>query len=193
MARDAVTSGGIDAIERAGALVARYRTLFVGVGVAGRCAVVAQRLNPALTVIFESGIIGASLAEPPRSISDRRLYERCRYVATQDELFDCWLGGRRIDAAIVGAAQVDLRGCINTTVVGDYARPRARLPGAGGAPEVRPRSASVVVLPRADAQVVESVDFVTYRLPDDVDRWVITNHGVWHARAGEQRLEPVDT
>ena len=178
-----------EVIERAGAIVARYRTLFVGV--AGRCAVVAQRLNPALTVIFESGIIGATLTAPPRSISDRRLYERCRYVAAQDELFECWLGGRRIDAAVVGAAQIDLAGCVNTTVIGDYARPRARLPGAGGAPEVRPRCASVVVLPNAAGRIVESVDFVTYRLPLDAERWLVSDLGVWHASAGEPRLAPV--
>jgi len=185
-----VTTSVDDAITRAGAIVARFRTLFVGVGVAGRCAVVAKSLNPELTVIFESGIIGASLTSPPRSISDRRLYERCRYVAAQDELFDCWLGGRRIEAAIVGAAQIDLNGCVNTTVIGGYANPRARLPGAGGAPEVRPLLASVVVIPQAEGRIVDSVDFVTYRLPEDVERWLVTDRGVWYARAGEPRLAP---
>jgi glutaconate CoA-transferase subunit B len=179
-----------EAIERAGAIVARYGTLFAGVGVASACAVVAQRLNPSLTLIFESGIIGATLSGPPRSISDRRLYERCRYLATQDELFDCWLGGRRIDAAVVGAAQIDLSGAVNTTVVGEYDRPRARLPGAGGAPEIKPRLASVVVIPKAEGRVVAAVDFVTYRLPVDVERWLVTDQGVWHAAPGAGRLTP---
>lgn len=183
-----MTPAGDEAIERAAVIVARYRTLFVGVGVAGRCAVAAQRLNRELTVIFESGIIGATVDTPPRSISDRRLYERCRYVETQDELFTCWLGSRRIDAAVVGAAQIDLGGNVNTTVIGGYERPRARLPGAGGAPEVRPRFASVVVMPNAEGRIVESVDFVTYRLPLDVERWLVTDRGVWRARAGEARL-----
>ncbi|MBV8116667.1 MAG: CoA-transferase subunit beta [Candidatus Eremiobacteraeota bacterium] len=191
MAGDGLTPRGEEAVKRAAELVARYDSLFVGVGIAGRCAVLAQRLNPALTVVFESGIVGAALSAPPRSISDRRLYERCRYVAPQEEIFDCWLGGRRIDAAVVGAAQVDLHGRVNTTVIGSYAAPRARLTGAGGAPEVRPRRAAVVLLAAANGRVVESVDFVTYRLPDDIDRWLVTDLGVWHARSGEQRLVAV--
>ena len=51
-------------------------------------------------------------------------------------MFNYWIGGGRIDVGFLGAAQIDRQGNINTTVIGDYATPKVRLPGAGGAPEI---------------------------------------------------------
>ena len=41
-----------------------------------------------------------------------------------------------IDVGFLGAAQIDRFGNINTTVIGDYAKPKVRLPGSGGAAEI---------------------------------------------------------
>ncbi|NIR40693.1 MAG: CoA-transferase subunit beta, partial [Actinobacteria bacterium] len=52
---------------------------------------------------------------------------------------------------------------INTTVIGgDYHRPKVRLPGAGGAPEIAASCGRVVVIVRQNPRVfVEKVDFIT--------------------------------
>jgi glutaconate CoA-transferase, subunit B len=52
------------------------------------------------------------------------------------EMFQYWLQGGRIGIVFLGGAQVDRFGNLNSTVIGDYARPSVRLPGAGGAPEI---------------------------------------------------------
>ena len=39
-------------------------------------------------------------------------------------------------SGFLGAAQIDRYGNLNSTVIGDYERPKVRLPGAGGAPEI---------------------------------------------------------
>ena len=53
------------------------------------------------------------------------------------EIFNYWLQPGRIDVGFLGAAQIDRFANINTTVIGpDYATPKVRLPGAGGAPEI---------------------------------------------------------
>jgi glutaconate CoA-transferase subunit B len=51
-------------------------------------------------------------------------------------MFQYWLQGGRITIGFLGGAQVDRFGNLNSTVIGDYARPTVRLPGGGGAPEI---------------------------------------------------------
>ena len=45
------------------------------------------------------------------------------------EIFNYWLQPGRIDVGFLSAAQIDKFGNINTTVIGDYAAPKTRLPG----------------------------------------------------------------
>ncbi len=52
------------------------------------------------------------------------------------EMFGYWLQGGRITVGFLGGAQVDRFGNLNSTVIGDYARPKVRLPGSGGATEI---------------------------------------------------------
>jgi glutaconate CoA-transferase subunit B len=48
----------------------------------------------------------------------------------------CFVGIGLPSKAILGAAQMDRFDNINTTVIGSYAKPKVRLPGVGGAPEI---------------------------------------------------------
>ena len=45
------------------------------------------------------------------------------------ELFAFYLQAGLIDVAFLGGAQIDRFGNLNTTVIGDYAQPKVRLPG----------------------------------------------------------------
>ena len=72
----------------------------------------------------------------PLSIGDGELAETADTVVSMPEIFRYWLQGGRIDVGFLGAAQIDRFANINTTVIGDYDKPKVRLPGAGGAPEI---------------------------------------------------------
>jgi glutaconate CoA-transferase, subunit B len=77
-------------------------------------------------------------------------------------MFGYWIGGGRIDVGFLGAAQIDRRGNINTTVIGSYDHPKVRLPGAGGAPEIAAAAREVIVMLRHTPRAfVERLDFVT--------------------------------
>jgi glutaconate CoA-transferase subunit B len=77
-------------------------------------------------------------------------------------MFNYWIGPGRIDVAFLGAAQIDRYANLNTTVIGDYKRPKTRLPGAGGAPEIAANCGEVVVLAPHDRRTfVEQLDFIT--------------------------------
>ena len=78
------------------------------------------------------------------------------------EVFNYWLQPGRIDVGFLGGAQIDRFANINSTVIGDYAEPKVRLPGAGGAPEIAASCREVFVLLRQTPRAfVERVDFVT--------------------------------
>ena len=83
-------------------------------------------------------------------------------MVSTSEIFRYWLQGGRVDVGVLGAAQVDRFGNINTTVVGDYHQPKVRLPGAGGAPEIAGSAKSVLIILKQSARsFVDKLDFIT--------------------------------
>ena len=137
--------------------------VFVGIGLPGAAANLARRLHaPSAVLVYESGCIGAKPRFLPASIGDGVLAEGADAVVGVPEMFSYWLQGGRIDVGLLGAAQIDRFANINTTVIGDYERPRVRLPGAGGAPEIAAGCGEVLVLLRHRRRAfVSELDFIT--------------------------------
>jgi glutaconate CoA-transferase subunit B len=78
------------------------------------------------------------------------------------ELFAYYLQRGHVDVAFLGGAQIDRFGNLNTTVIGDYAHPKVRLPGSGGACEIAIHAKQVLVIMRqAQRSFVERLDFRT--------------------------------
>jgi glutaconate CoA-transferase, subunit B len=139
-------------------------TCFVGIGLPSEAANLARATHaPNLVLIYESGTIGAKPGWLPLSIGDGILAETADAVVSVPEIFNYWLQPGRIDVGFLGAAQIDRFANINTTVIGDcYAKPKVRLPGAGGAPEIAASCREVIVVVRQTLRTfVDRVDFVT--------------------------------
>jgi glutaconate CoA-transferase subunit B len=138
-------------------------TCFVGVGTPSVAACLARSLSaPDMVLMYESGTIGPKPTVSPLSIADGELAETADFIATVPEFFSYWLQGGRIEMTFLGTAQIDRFGNLNTTVTGDYSRPKVRLPGAGGAPEVASSSKEVFVITKQTRRAfVEKLDFVT--------------------------------
>lgn len=137
---------------------------FVGIGLPSTAANLARRTHaPNLVLVYESGTIGAKPGALPLSIGDGVLADTADTVVSVPEVFNYWLQPGRIDVGFLGAAQIDRFANINTTVIGqDYRRPKVRLPGAGGAPEIAASCGEVVVVVRHTPRTfVAKVDFIT--------------------------------
>jgi glutaconate CoA-transferase subunit B len=136
---------------------------FVGIGLPSTAANLARLTHaPDAVLVYESGPIGAKPSVLPLSIGDGNLAETADTVVSTPEIFRYWLQGGRIDVGFLGAAQLDRFANINTTVVGPYAKPKVRLPGAGGAPEITSSAKEVlIVVKQSKRTFVEKVDFVT--------------------------------
>jgi glutaconate CoA-transferase subunit B len=143
--------------------LASARSVFIGVGRPSTAAILCRMVhNPGLVLVYESGTIGAKPFRVPLSIGDGELAETADVVVSIPEMFNYWIGAGRVEVAFLGAAQIDRHCNLNSTVIGDYARPRTRLPGAGGAPEIAAGCDEVVVVaPHSPRTFVERLDFVT--------------------------------
>ncbi|GAB2672197.1 CoA-transferase subunit beta [Saccharopolyspora gloriosae] len=137
---------------------------FVGIGLPSTAANLARRTHaPELVLIYESGTLGAKPDRLPLSIGDGVLADTADSVVSVPEIFNYWLQPGRIDFGFLGGAQIDKFGNINSTIIGgDYADPKVRLPGAGGAPEIAASCREVLVVMRQSTRsFVESVDFIS--------------------------------
>ena len=139
------------------------RSVFIGVGRPSTAAMLARLVhNPELVLVYESGTVGAKPFHVPLSIGDGELAATADVVVSVPEMFNYWIGPGRIEVAFLGAAQVDRYANLNSTVIGDYEHPKARLPGAGGAPEIAANCGEVIVIaPHSRRTFVERLDFVT--------------------------------
>jgi glutaconate CoA-transferase subunit B len=143
--------------------LAGQRVCFVGVGLPNIAVNLAARtVAPDLRLVYESGVFGARPARLPLSIGDPTIVTGAVAVTSMLELFGYYLQRGLVDVGFLGAAQIDRFGNINTTVIGDYAHPRTRLPGSGGACEIAINARKVFVIMRQSTRsFVERIDFRT--------------------------------
>src|SRR4030095_9739883 len=110
---------------------------FVGIGLPSAACTLARLTHaPGVTLIYESGVLGARPDALPLSIGDGELCETALTTVSVPEMFRYWLQGGRITVGFLSAAEVDRYANLNTTVIGPYDKPKTRLPGGGGAPEI---------------------------------------------------------
>jgi glutaconate CoA-transferase subunit B len=137
---------------------------FVGIGAPSAACNLARRTHaPGITLIYESGTIDTKPEVLPLSIGDGELCETALTTVPVPEMFRYWLQGERITVGFLGGAQIDRYANLNTTVVGDdYAHPKVRLPGGGGAPEIASCCGQIfITMAMSKRAFVDELDFVT--------------------------------
>ena len=110
--------------------------------------------------------VAGGVQPQPRSIpissSDPVLAEGSAAIFANEDFYDlCTRGG--MDLCFLGAAQVDGRGCTNVSCIGDWHRPKVRLPGGGGAAVMLPTARRAVTwrTEHSKRSLVEKLDFTT--------------------------------
>jgi glutaconate CoA-transferase subunit B len=136
---------------------------FVGIGLpSAACNLARSTHAPGVTLVYESGTIEAKPTVLPLSIGDGELCETALTTVSVPEMFRYWLQGGRISVGFLSGAQVDRVGNLNSTVIGPYRRPKVRLPGAGGAPEIATSCGRIFMIMRHHPRaMVQKLDFVT--------------------------------
>src|SRR5215470_7229677 len=139
------------------------RTVFVGVGLPNiACNLARYTVAPDLELIYESGVYGARPERLPLSIGDPTLVSGATSVVSMADLFGLYLQRGLVEIALLGGAQIDRHGNLNSTVIGDYAKPKTRLPGSGGACEIATNAQRTFMIMRLKRRAfVEKLDFLT--------------------------------
>jgi glutaconate CoA-transferase, subunit B len=139
------------------------QVVFAGVGIPLLAATLAQRLHcPGLTILFEGGVIGAFI-EPgklPPSTNDQRCTNRANMVLGSAEVLLLLQRGY-VDVGFMGGAQIDQYGNLNSSFIGDPAKPKTRLPGTGGGNDISSLANMIVAMKHEKRRFVENVDFIT--------------------------------
>lgn len=164
--------------------------VFVGIGLPNVACNLARRLHaPGLVLIYESGAVGAAPKRLPISIGDPSLVTDSLSVCSMFDVFNYYLQGGLIDVGFLQGAQIDRYGNINTTVIGDYSRPKVRLPGSGGACEIAILAKRVfVIAPQSKRSFPERVDFITSPAPVGGPAMAVTDLGCYEFVDGEMVL-----
>jgi glutaconate CoA-transferase subunit B len=158
----AYTSSEMMIIAAARALTG-VNTVFVGVGLPNiACNLARRTVAPDLELIYESGVYGARPARQPLSIGDPALVTGASSVIAMADLFGLYLQRGLVEVALLGGAQIDRYGNLNTTVIGSYQTPKVRLPGSGGACEIAINAQRVfIIMPVKKRGFVPKLDFFT--------------------------------
>ena len=139
------------------------QVVFAGIGVPLLAATLAQRTRcPALTILFEGGVIGA-FVEPgklPPSTNDQRCTKRANMVLGSADVLLLLQRGY-VDVGFMGGAQIDQYGNLNSSFIGDPTKPKTRLPGTGGGNDISSLTNMIVAMKHEKRRFVENVDFIT--------------------------------
>lgn len=149
---------------------------FVGIGLPSAACNLARLTHaPGIRLIYESGTLSTRPDVLPLSIGDGELCETALTTVSVPEIFRYWLQSGRITLGFLGGAQVDRFGNLNSTVIGDYSKPKVRLPGSGGASEIATSCGKIfIVMRQGPRSFVDRVDFLT---------------SLGHGRTGRERRE----
>ncbi len=139
--------------------------VFCGTGISMLAAMAAKRISaPQSVIVFETGAIDSGLAQIPLTVADLRVMSgTCVNAGLADafSLIQNQVTGRGV-VGILGAAQIDRYGNLNSTSLGDYARPDRRFPGSGGACDVASLvGRTIIFMQQEKRRFVPALDYLT--------------------------------
>ena len=137
--------------------------VFVGIGLPVLACILAQKLwAPNVSMIFESGVIGARPSRMALTMGDPAISSGAAMITDFFDLYALTLQRGLVDVGFLGGAQIDKFGNLNTSVIGEYQHPKVRLPGSGGGSEVASLSKkTIIIMAHEKRRFVDKVDFIT--------------------------------
>jgi len=147
----------------AGRLIMNGDIVFAGTGISMLAATVAKKIYaPGCVIFFETGGIDPCLDELPLAVADPRVMSKTAVNAGLLEAFSIVAHKKLKTIALLGAAQIDMYGNLNSTVLGNYSTPRVRFPGSGGACDAASLAWGTIIFMQHEARrFVRQLDYFT--------------------------------
>ena len=150
-------------ISLASRLMEDGTSAFIGTGVPMLAAVLAKKTHaPNLAPVFEFGGLGSPLDELPLGVGGSRSFHRALAASSITDVMEAAARGH-IEFGFLGGAQIDMYGNLNSTFLGDdYANPKVRLPGSGGANDIGSLCwRTISLVPHQKRKYTSKLDFLT--------------------------------
>jgi len=175
-----------------------------GVGLSMLAGFFAQRNHaPNMIAFTEGGVYGSTpVGGLPWGIEDNRISANATSFTNAIDALGMLVASSRVDNAVIGAAQIDKFGNVNTTgiwdedtqpwKVGKYTLPRVRLNGSGGANEIAIGAKKYIIMAAHEKKrFADRVDYISspgylsggndrekYGFPGGGPSAIITNLGI---------------
>ena len=163
MARDEAYSGTELLICLVARLMENRKMAFIGTGVPMLSASLAKKHHaPDLMAVFEFGGTDPVLDSLPLNVGAQQTFQCGISAISLPEVMEAAQRGF-LEYGFLGAAQIDPFGNLNTTVIGEHARPKVRLPGSGGGCDIGALCwKTIALVPNHNPRkFVERLDFLT--------------------------------
>ena len=139
--------------------------VFCGTGISMLAAMAAKKINaPDSVIFFETGAMDSLLEDLPLAVGDPRIMYRTSCNGGLLDSFSAMqnpITGKHV-VGILGAAQIDIYGNLNSTVIGDYYEPDVRFSGSGGACDVASFvSRSLIFIKQEKRKFKKKLDYLT--------------------------------
>ena len=140
--------------------------VFIGIGLPLIAGVVAVATHaPDAVLVYEGGGIGARTRRVPWSIADNATTDNAIAAVPMWRVLTELQRGF-VTLGIIGGAEIDKFGNVNTTVIpgpgGSYMRPKVRLAGSGGANDISSAAGrTIIMMNLAKGKFVEKVNYIT--------------------------------
>jgi len=139
--------------------------VFCGTGISMLAAMAAKHISaPNSVIFFETGAIDSQLEEVPLAVGDPRVMLG---AAMHGGLADAFafmqnrITGPHV-VGILGAAQIDPYGNLNSTLLGDKNRPKVRFSGSGGSCDVGSFvNRTIIFMQQEKRKFVPELDYLT--------------------------------
>ncbi|OLN26960.1 CoA-transferase subunit beta [Desulfosporosinus metallidurans] len=115
--------------------------------------------TPNAILLTEAGMVDYTPVSSPIHIADPTALKSYSYSCDILDIFSVILNRGFVDVSFLGVGQVDKYGNLNSSILGDYAKPRMIMAGAGGAPEFLSYSRKVILTMRS-GKFVEKLDYL---------------------------------
>ncbi len=139
--------------------------VFCGTGISMLAAVAAKHIYaPDCIIFFETGAIDSKLEKLPLAVSDSRVMYKAQAFCSLADSF-AFMQNRKTGSnivGIIGAAQIDPYGNLNSTMIGNYKNTTARFPGSGGACDVATFvNTNIIFMTLEKRKFVKTLDYIT--------------------------------
>lgn len=137
--------------------------VFTGIGRPIVSSMLAQKTHaPNVTIIVETGVINPQFKSLPLSVGEPRVMRRATMFGSLREMLGCVLQKGMVDVGFLGGAQIDPYANLNSTVIGDYYRPKVRFSGSGGANPIASLSKRLLIItPHQKRRFARQCDYIT--------------------------------